>query len=386
MTAKVLRIANSPYFGMPNKVGSMSQAVMTLGSKVITALALSSSVYDMTGKWESSVDRTRFWRHSLCVAITARRIAETVKIGYPEEAFISGLLHDIGVLILESSFPDKYSKLWKEVSMGEKLETLEDNVWGTNHARVGQFLLQQWNLPEIISSAIGSHHALFNSANKNKSGLSEIVALANLIAPFTLIPIKSNLPDFTEYSDNLCKSLELKEEDYLKIKETLPDLTMKEAEFLEINIGSPLDMLSEANYMLYSQFLTIEKISRKNRSLKHEVAKAELEKAALKTLKAVTGTFNHYVNNAVGTIIGRTQLMKVDIENGRLIDQDNRAYESLDVVISAVNTIRTVMDELTNLVRFETKVYFDDAVIIDIENKIKEQAKKLEKISSPTAS
>ncbi|MFH2049863.1 MAG: HDOD domain-containing protein [bacterium] len=386
MTAKVLRMANSPYFGMPNKVGSMSQAVMTLGSKVITALALSSSVYDMTGKWASSVDRTRFWRHSLCVAISARRIAETVKIGYPEEAFIGGLLHDIGVLILESSFPDKYNKIWKEASMGEKLETLEENVWGTNHARVGQFLLQQWNLPEIISSAIGSHHGIYKSENKNKPGLSEIVALANLIAPFTLIPIKSNLPDNIEYTDSLCKSLELKEEAYLKIKETLPDLTIKEAEFLEINIGSPVEMLSEANYMLYSQFLTVEKLSRKNHSLKHEVAKAELEKAALKTLKAVTGTFNHYVNNAVGTIIGRTQLMKVDIENGRLIDQDDRAYESLDVVINAVNTIRTVMDELTNLVRFETKVYFDDAVIIDIEKKIKEQAEILEKVSTPTAS
>lgn len=386
MTAKVLRMANSPYFGMPNKVGSMSQAVMTLGSKVITALALSSSVYDMTGKWASSVDRTRFWRHSLCVAITARRIAETVKIGYPEEAFIGGLLHDIGVLILESSFPDKYSKIWKEVSMGEKLETLEENVWGTNHARVGQFLLQQWHLPEIISSAVGAHHAIFKSENKNKPGLSEIAALANLIAPFTLIPIKSNLSDNIEYTDSLCKSLDLKDEDYLKIKETLPDLTIKEAEFLEINIGSPVELLSEANYMLYSQFLTVEKLSRKNHSLKHEVAKAELEKAALKTLKAVTGTFNHYVNNAVGTIIGRTQLMKVDIENGRLIDQDNRAYESLDVVISAVNTIRTVMDELTNLVRFETKVYFDDAVIIDIEKKIKEQAEILEKVSTPSAS
>ncbi len=386
MTAKVLRMANSPYFGMPNKVGSMSQAVMTLGSKVITALALSSSVYDMTGKWASSVDRTRFWRHSLCVAITARRIAETVKIGYPEEAFIGGLLHDIGILILESSFPDKYSKIWKKVSMGEKLETLEENVWGTNHARVGQFLLQQWHLPEIISSAVGAHHAIFKSENKNKPGLSEIAALANLIAPFTLIPIKSNLSDNIEYTDSLCKSLDLKDEDYLKIKETLPDLTIKEAEFLEINIGSPVELLSEANYMLYSQFLTVEKLSRKNHSLKHEVAKAELEKAALKTLKAVTGTFNHYVNNAVGTIIGRTQLMKVDIENGRLIDQDNRAYESLDVVISAVNTIRTVMDELTNLVRFETKVYFDDAVIIDIEKKIKEQAEILEKVSTPSAS
>jgi len=358
---------------------------MTLGSKVITALALSSSVYDMTGDWETSVDRTRFWRHALCVAITSRKIAETVKIGYPEEAVICGLLHDIGVLILESSFPEKYSNIWKEVSSGEKLEVLEENVWGTNHARVGKFLLQQWNLPETISTAIGSHHGIETSTNNDKPGLSDIVALANLIAPFTLVPIKSNLSDNTEYTDSLCKRLELKDDDYYEIKESLPDLTIKEAEFLEINIGSPVDMLSEANYMLYSQFLTVEKLSRKNKVLKNEIAKSELEKAALKTLKAVTGTFNHYINNAVGTIIGRSQLLKVDIENGNLIDNDDHAYDSLDVIIKAVNTISTVMGELTNLVKFETKVYFDDAVIIDIENKIKEQAEKLEKISSPTA-
>ena len=385
LTAKVLRMANSPYFGMPNKVGSMSQAVITLGSKVITALALSSSVYDLTGKWGSSINHVRFWRHSLSVAVAARKIAETVKIGYPEEAFISGLLHDIGVLILESSFPDKYNHIWKEVSSGEKLEILEENIWGTNHARVGQFLMQQWNLPEIISSAIGSHHCSSMSTSENKQGLCEIVALANMMVPFTLIPIKSNLPDNTEYTDSLCQRLKLKEEDYCQIKENLPDLTIKEAEFLEINIGSPVDLLIEANYLLYSQFLTVEKLSRKNRLLKEVIAKSELEKAALKTLKAVTGTFNHYVNNAIGTIIGRTQLVKVDIENGQLIDKENRAGESLDVIIKAVATIRTVMEELTKLVRFETKVYFDDAVIIDIENKIKEQVEKLEKVSSQTA-
>lgn len=385
LTAKVLRMANSPYFGMPNKVGSMSQAIMTLGSKVITALALSSSVYDLTSKWESSIDHVRFWRHSLSVAIAARRIAETVKIGYPEEAFIGGLLHDIGVLILESSFPDKYKTIWQESASGEKLEILEENIWGTNHARVGQFLMQQWNLPEIISSAIGSHHNSSLSTSENRQGLCEIVALANIMAPFTLIPTKSNLPDNTEYADILCQSLELNEEDYCEIKENLPDLTIKEAEFLEINIGSPVDLLIEANYMLYSQFLTVEKLSRKNRSLKQEISKSELDKAALKTLKAVTGTFHHYVNNAIGTIIGRTQLIKVDIENGQLIDKNERADESLVVIIKAVNTIRMVMEELTKLVKFETKVYFDDAVIIDIENKIKEQVDELEKISSSTA-
>lgn len=129
MTARVLRTVNSPYYGMGRKVGTVSQAVVTLGMRQVTALALSTSVYTMTEKWQSSFDRVRFWRHSLETAIAARDLAE--KCGYKktEEMFVAGLLHDIGLLVLERSFPQQYQKMWRQSLGNGSLVELEEEAW-----------------------------------------------------------------------------------------------------------------------------------------------------------------------------------------------------------------------------------------------------------------
>ena len=104
LTATVLRIVNSPFYGAGREVSSVTQAVVAIGMRQVTALALSSSVYRMTDTWESSLDRVRFWRHSLEVAIASRMVAATAGYRHIEEAFVAGLLHDLGLLILERSF------------------------------------------------------------------------------------------------------------------------------------------------------------------------------------------------------------------------------------------------------------------------------------------
>jgi HD-like signal output (HDOD) protein len=103
LTARVLRIVNSAYYGLGRQIGSISQSIMTIGMRQVSALALSSSVYKMTDNWSSGFDRRLFWRHSLEVAIAARMIAEHVKWKNVEEPWVAGLLHDIGLLVLERS-------------------------------------------------------------------------------------------------------------------------------------------------------------------------------------------------------------------------------------------------------------------------------------------
>ncbi|MCP4706192.1 MAG: HDOD domain-containing protein, partial [candidate division Zixibacteria bacterium] len=160
LTAKLLRVVNSPFCGQAREVSSIKQAVMALGIRTVMALALSTSVYDLTDRITSLIDRKKFWRHSLEVAIASRMIAE--KIGYksPEEAFVVGLLHDIGVLILESSFPEEFKRIWRLVESGEKQELIEQKTWGTDHARAGQFLMDQWGIPKKLGEAIGAHHEM----------------------------------------------------------------------------------------------------------------------------------------------------------------------------------------------------------------------------------
>ncbi len=161
LTAKMLRIVNSPYYGAGREISTLSQAVMVLGYRAVSALTLSTSIYDMTDSWNISIDRIRFWRHSLEVAVAARRIAEIVRYPRIEEAFIAGILHDIGHLVLEKSFADKFKSIWSQAESGDHLVELEENSWSTNHARVGQFLLEQWNIPSVITESIGQHHNNF---------------------------------------------------------------------------------------------------------------------------------------------------------------------------------------------------------------------------------
>ncbi|MBD3404312.1 HDOD domain-containing protein, partial [candidate division GN15 bacterium] len=188
LTAKVLRIVNSPFYGMTREVTSMTQAVVTLGTRQVTALALSSSVYNITAKWGSFIDRVRFWRHSLEVAIGARMIAETIGYRSWEELFVAGLLHDIGMLVLENSYPDMCQRIWGDVDPNDSVIDQEEEVWGTNHARVGQFLLEQWQLPAVICEAVGRHHAIYPKGSDNPDNIPmQVVTLANLISRFSII-------------------------------------------------------------------------------------------------------------------------------------------------------------------------------------------------------
>src|SRR3989304_8564441 len=140
LTAKILRVVNSPFYGQIRKITTVNQSVVTRGMRTVTAVALSATIYDKMNKVDSSIDRKRFWRHSLEVAIASRMIADAVKYEPAEEAFVAGLLHEIGTLVLESSYPADFRRVWKLIEMGESQTAVEERTWGTNHARVGQFL------------------------------------------------------------------------------------------------------------------------------------------------------------------------------------------------------------------------------------------------------
>ncbi|MEW6411828.1 MAG: HDOD domain-containing protein [Candidatus Zixiibacteriota bacterium] len=380
LTAKLLRVVNSPFYGMSREITTLTQAVVTLGTRAVSALALSTSVYDVTGKWQSSIDRIRFWRHSLEVAIASRLIAEAVRYPSPEEAFVSGLLHDLGLLVLEKSFGDKFASVWRQASSGEELLAMEENSWGTNHARIGQFLLEQWKIPASICEAVGKHHNQFPpDVNEPEYRLPQIVVLANKISRFKVSRTSQQLPHELDHIDILRKNLNLPADRLRPIEEQLFSHTVEQAQFLEIDIGSPEDILTEANRMLYQHYHTVETLLKENTQMQKDMAQTNLEKAALESLKTITATFNHYINNAAATILGRAQLLELGVKRGEIIDNKNRTPLAIDVIINGVNTIQLVLEELRNLTSFDTAVYHDDTRIIDIENKIKQQLQSLQK-------
>ncbi len=379
LSVKVLRIVNSPFYGMAREVTTLTQAVVTIGIRAVSALALSTSIYDITGQWNSSIDRLRFWRHSLEVAIACRMIAETIKYPRPEEAFVCGLLHDIGLLVLEKSFPDKFKSVWKSVECGEDLIELEQNFWSTSHTRVGQFLLEQWKIPSVLCDAVGQHHNDFPPGEDDPEFLlGQVVALADSISRFSLSRVQPEMSFELEVRGVLCGNLGISPDEMASIEERLFGRLVEEAKFLEIEIGSSEELLIVANRLIYEQYRITENLLRDNNRMQKEIARINLEKAALETLKTITATFNHYINNAAATILGRSQLVELAIENGQVSDPDNKTANAMAVIIESIRTIQLVLDELKGLDKFNTAVYHDDTYVIDIEKKIKARLDKIE--------
>jgi HD-like signal output (HDOD) protein len=185
LSARILRVVNSSFYGQTRAISTINQAVVTLGIRAVKALALSTSLYRLFDSDKPTVDRIRFWRHSLEVAIACREIAKACSYQPEEEAFVAGLMHDIGILILESAFEDQFKRIWKLVESGESIVKQEKSTWGTNHALVAKFLLDQWKLPEFIGGAIATHHNNHGDyENTPQNRLGRIINLGNRISKF----------------------------------------------------------------------------------------------------------------------------------------------------------------------------------------------------------
>jgi len=380
LTAKVLRVVNSPYYGQAREITTVQDAVVALGMRSVTAIALSTSIYSFINKVDSSINRKRFWRHSLEVAIAARMIAE--KCGYKpsDEAFVTGLLHDIGSLILEASFPEEFRRIWKLVEAGENQVTAEQRTWSTDHARAGQFILDQWGLPKKIGEAVRCHHEVFEYGGSKETGkLGQIINLANLISRFRTYNTPPPETRTLENKDIITANLNIPTEELNSICQNLVNEVVQESSYLEIEIGTTEEILHEANKILYRQLITVEDLLRENRGMKQRMGHDREKKAAFESLKTLAATFSHYLNTATATIRERAESIEASIARGDIVDKTGATALSTGIIAEAVDAIAMIIRELKNVTAFEATVYKDDSYLIEIEDKIKTQLENLEK-------
>jgi putative nucleotidyltransferase with HDIG domain len=383
LTARTLRVVNSAFYGGDRKIGSMTQAVTTLGLRQITALALSSSVYNLADKWQTNFDRIKFWRHALEVAIASRMIAEQAGYRQIEEAFVAGLLHDIGLLILDHSFPEQSSQVWKEASRHGNLTDVEQETWGTDHARVGQFILEQWQLPEDICRAVGAHHAVFVPGTDDQElVLGQVVCLANMVSRFTVADLeKQDATMVAEHKQIIQNNLRLSRDQLYAIEKNLFSETVSMAKFLEMDIGSPEDLLTEANRLLFEQFVAVEGLLNENRHMHQQIVRDQFRHVSLESLRGTTVTFAKYLQGAVVKICKNAEEVRQGIELGSINDPKGLVSNSIQVILNGIETVRSITDELKKLSALEVGAFPGEAEIAEVEEKIRQQ---LESIDLPS--
>lgn len=181
LSAKVLRLVNSAYFGFPSQISSVSHATTILGFNAIHNLALSATVFQLfhDNGAEELFDRRAFWEHSLGVGVLARMLAEKVRYPDKEEAFTAGLIHDVGKIVLDQFVHEEFRTVVSLVRQNNLLlYEAEAQVLGLNHANVGYILGQKWNLPKKLQDPMAYHHA--PGLSKYNPQLTGIIHLADI--------------------------------------------------------------------------------------------------------------------------------------------------------------------------------------------------------------
>jgi len=159
LSARLLKIVNSSFYNFPSNVDTISMAITIIGTRQLRDLALATSVTQKFRKLpDNLISIDIFWHHSLACATAARVIADKCATGNSERYFITGLLHDIGKMVMYLTQPD----LAREVltlsrESKNNLDQLEQTAFGFTHAELGKILLQKWQLPESLYIPVGYH-------------------------------------------------------------------------------------------------------------------------------------------------------------------------------------------------------------------------------------
>ncbi|MBI4800843.1 MAG: HDOD domain-containing protein [Desulfarculus sp.] len=154
LSAKVLKLANSAFFGFSRKVGSLTQALMLLGFDVVKGLILTSSVFDMMKDRDQGL-----WEHSMGVATASSLLAQQVDLPDAEEASLGGLLHDLGKVVLRAQMTEDMQSIVELVEVeGMSIRQAEQEVLGFDHSHIGMWLAESWKLPEELMDPIRWHH------------------------------------------------------------------------------------------------------------------------------------------------------------------------------------------------------------------------------------
>ena len=380
LTAKLLRVANSPFYKRQSEIASVEMAVTILGMKAVKAQALSVSMFDIANPKDMAQfsDIKDFWRHNMEVAVIAGELARHIRGLQPEEAFVCGLMHDLGILFFIQELPEQYKSVLSQIRAGKNIEAAELEIMGMTHSEAGSKIAHAWRLPQIIQDSIAFHH--LRDGGLPESSSPEIWRIVNLAHRFCHMGLdvdeKLNAASI-ENRHNVSKTFGIDSQTACEILASVPDLVLNAASFLDVDIGDPIALLRNANEQLGNLYEEYEETILENERLHARVLEQERSKVALEALRTTLATFSHYVNNATAAIVGRAQILELYLNQGKLEDNDGKIAQSVKIISESVDTICAVLDELKEFPEFKTVSYHGSSRILDIDKNIKARLGRL---------
>ena len=350
LVAKILKTVNSSFYGLRQRIASVSQAMVILGLNNVKTLALSFSlVSNLRESNDSSFNFDIIWKRSLYSAVAARVIAKRAQLPEHEEVLLGGLLQDLGIIAMVQTLKSQYLPLLVSSSRDlSELWKLERRELEIDHAQVGTALAQSFRLPDLLVDAI-KHHEIPTNAPSNVSNIAKAVTLGSIAADCFVAPQPNNkLAQFIatsnewfQFDNDTCKEL----------LDSIAEDTRELARLFEIESrpeSNPIELMSEAQDLLAEQSFqaqqNIQSLEKQNETLQQRASDLEIKA----TTDPLTGAYNRgkfdeaisiLFNHAVQQTVPISVLM-IDADRFKSVN-DTYGHQAGDkVLISLAETLK----------------------------------------------
>jgi len=242
ISAKILKLVNSAFYSLPQRVTNITQAISLLGFKNISHIVLTFSVFDtLKNSFVGSFNRRKFWIHSIATAVMGTKLAEISGYTFPEDTFTTGLLHDLGKVFMDAYLHQEFKAI---IDLAEKenisFYQAENELYDINHVMVGEWIARAWKLPLLVVATISHHHQ--NPEDRKGFSVSsdlciDIIRVADVAVRLKKLGENGDGNFFKpELTKNLFTRLPVGEEEVLLLMEKIPE-EMKKLEIL-LNLAS----------------------------------------------------------------------------------------------------------------------------------------------------
>jgi HD-like signal output (HDOD) protein len=230
LCSRILKVVNSAFYGLPRQIGSINRAVVLLGLNAVKNIAIAASLTKLFrgGELCPRFSARDLWIHSIATAAASKLICDEMKLGLPDEAFLAGLIHDIGVMVEVQATRDKLIEVFSQlpfdgdgVPQGDMRE-LEREICGADHCAFGAALCEAWKFPKSFAAVAGYHHDPMVLPEGSRL-LSSIVYVADRLCCQLGYGFRADIVH-TDIGSEVLSELNMTSERLEKIRTTLPDI------------------------------------------------------------------------------------------------------------------------------------------------------------------
>ncbi len=377
LTGRVLKVANSSFYSRASNIRTVNQAVQLLGMTTVKCLALSTSIFrpEKIAK-ESGLDPKLLFNTFLTVATGSERIAQVTGYKRPEEAFIAGLLHDVGILYLLEYYPQEYRKILEHKVKAHRLLDAEIEIFGVDHAEIGYHLATRWRLPDYVCNAIRSHH-VFASVDEYDA-ISRFVLLSTVLMPESIGHFAGDLEERVQMMNRIGASLDLSVRQIDEISLHMITATVQVATQMGVDIGTAEELLTRANREIWRTYSTIENLFKERQELTSRLLAEERQKGALESKNIAIATLSHYLNNAAMAVYGRSQIMRMMCSRSDAESVTKKLPDSLDVIDRSIRKIVAVLAEIKAISPVEEMKFINTSMALNLDERIDSRLKAME--------